>query len=456
MKFKAFLILLLLSIWGSYSFASSSHETHTKQLSKKTNKLLKKMGIILEERDPYQPLHEPFGALLRSGFSKDSRPISRTSGSSGFGYRFRMNLDYLYHMLQQVKGKTVVVLGASSGEEGLLALLFGASEVVLNDLSLTELEQAETLYKELKLQKYCPHGEISFVSGDCLTCLPEKQFDFVLAHNLVHFFDGAQMNKFKTLMGRLTKPGSFVYLTANPCSHTRYKSLNILRTLKESGKLPKEDARLKEIHMTIGSFQKSSLLAANPSTRTHRDLFIDPGYDKGEQFYQDEDFPHNGKSLSEPLPGTIKFFRNDREINTLLQAMNPCIKAIMGLSAKKLVQRDMNPGEILVGMTDTRLRRVFTPLQLAELLAYESHSLFAVESYAFFDPSAVAPSSDGQSEVPVQVCCEENTFAGGDIPDFLLEPSKHNIIALPCVILRAVDHVKPFSIPMTEEDFKAL
>ena len=228
------------------------------------------MGTILEKRDPYQPLHEPFWALFRSGFSKDSRPISRTSGSSGFGYRFRMNLDYLYHMLQQVKCKTVIVLGASSGEEGLLALLFGASEVVLNDLLPSELERAKNLYKQLNLENFCPQGKISFVPGNCLSLLPEKQFDFVLAHNLVHFFDGAQMNQFKILMGRITKPNSLVYLTANPCSHKRYKRLKLLRTLRENGRLSEGDARLNEIYMTIGSFPKSTLLALRIKTKTQR------------------------------------------------------------------------------------------------------------------------------------------------------------------------------------------
>ncbi len=450
MKFKAFLILLLLSLSGSYSFAaSSSLKTSQKE---HTDQLLQDMGKLLETRAPSKALHEPFWALLRSGFSQSSRNISHTSG-----VRFRMNLDYLYHMLQQVKGKTVIVLGASSGEEGLLALLFGASEVVLNDLLPSELERAKNLYKQLNLENFCPQGKISFVPGNCLSLLPEKQFDFVLAHNLVHFFDGAQMNQFKILMGRITKPNSLVYLTANPCSHTRYKRLKLLRTLRENGRLSEGDARLNEIYMTIGSFPKSTLLALRIKTKTQRAIFVDPGYDtKGEQFYLDKDFPYNGKSLAQPLNDNVRFFKTSLEIEKFLKKMKPYIEETTETTITDFLSTNRLSGEELAGAEDTRLRRVFSPLQLAELLVHNSHSLFALESCDFFDPYALAPSSDGQSQVPVQVCCKENTFVDGTIPDFLLDPSKRNIIAFPCVILKAVSSVTPFSIPMTREEFEAL
>jgi|GEM_PF-6448621 len=450
MKFKAFLILLLLSLYGSHSFGASSSLKNAQK--KHTINLLKEMGTLLEKIDPSKPLQRPFFALLKSGFSESYRDISDTSG-----IRFRMNLDYLYHMLQKVQGKTVIVLGASSGEEGLLALLFGASEVVLNDLLPSELARAEKLYAELSLKMYCPHGKISFVPGNCLSVLPKKQFDFILAHNLVHFFDGAQMSQFKILMGQITKPNSLVYLTANPCSHKRYKRLKLLRKLKKNGTLPKGDARLNEIQMTIGSFPKSTLLALDIKKRGQRAIFVDPGYDtKDEKFYLDEDFPHNGQALSRPLDNTTKIFKTKEEINTLLKEMAPYIKAKTDLTPEDFLTENLVSGEGLAGMKDTRLRRVFSPCQLAELLVHDSHSLFALESCAFFATSAVATHADGKKEIPVQVCCEENTFVDGEIPDFLLDPSKHNPIALPCVILKAVSSVMPFSMPMTREEFEAL
>ena len=392
---------------------------------------------------------EAFTGLLRSGFTGESRTISDTSG-----IRFRMNLDYLYQMLQRVKGKTVAILGSSSGEEGLIALLFGAKQVVLSDINAGELNRALELYNRYHFKKLCPKGTIKLLRGNCLgvPLFKKQKFDFILAHNLVHFFGREQMKQFKHMILGMVKGNSYVYMTANPCSHARYCELRKMR-LSNPGS--------EELLKTIGVFPKRTLLGLDPLTGAQSVVAVDPGYDAEKQkFYLDSKFPHEGVAFSRPLEESRKAFRTRVEVKGLVKSMTPYLQKATGLTTHKeiqdFIQSQLGAGQMLFGMADQRVRRVFTPKQLAGLFIKGHHELFALESCAFFNPRAMGRSA-GAAEAPVQACREEKSFAGNIPKSYLMAAGLH-FEALPCVILRALElrEIEPLSVPLSEAELREL
>jgi hypothetical protein len=124
-----------LSIIGEKSDSKFEVETHVSKqqlksfIKEKCPISLKQASILIEEIYESQP-----------------RGI-KSSGKNKYGQSFPMNPEFLLPLLQQAEGKTILELGAASGENSILFGCAGAKHVYVNDIEKLELERFQSHLK---------------------------------------------------------------------------------------------------------------------------------------------------------------------------------------------------------------------------------------------------------------------------------------------------------------------
>lgn len=128
-----------------------------------------------------------------------------------------MNPEVLFELMSNVEGKSVLELGAASGENALLLGLAGAKEVFVNDIVKSEVKTFEKTIARLSSKEV--REKFHAVAGDCLEIFEspeyEGRFDLIYARNFYHFFFGEKKDRLNALFKKLLKPKGLLVISTN-------------------------------------------------------------------------------------------------------------------------------------------------------------------------------------------------------------------------------------------------
>ncbi len=145
-------------------------------------------------------------------------------GNQVFGSVFATNPEVMAYAMELMKkdsqeqmGKVALEIGAASGENSIILAFSDAEKVYVNEINPNEIQQFETLKRDL------PKGvkkKLDGIEGSCFDLLRinpklKNKIDLILCRNVIHFFNSKQQTDFFQLIHSLLKPGGRGIFTVN-------------------------------------------------------------------------------------------------------------------------------------------------------------------------------------------------------------------------------------------------
>lgn len=139
-----------------------------------------------------------------------------------YGQAFPLNPQALGPLMDECEGKVVLELAAAGGQNGLLMLLAGARQVILNDICPGEMKEA--LARVMKLPKDLA-SKVRLLSGDCLglaSKIEPHSCDIIIARNVLHLLPQEKHTPFLNLIRQFLKPEGKLYMSVNNTNITQH------------------------------------------------------------------------------------------------------------------------------------------------------------------------------------------------------------------------------------------
>ena len=156
-------------------------------------------------------------SIVGGAYESYGRFVKCADGKNRYGRVFPMNPEVLFELMSNVEGKSVLELGAASGENALLLGLAGAKEVFVNDIVKSEVKTFEKTIARLSSKEV--REKFHAVAGDCLEIFEspeyEGRFDLIYARNFYHFFFGEKKDRLNALFKKLLKPKGLLVISTN-------------------------------------------------------------------------------------------------------------------------------------------------------------------------------------------------------------------------------------------------
>lgn len=152
----------------------------------------------------------------------ESATLNRGIKETKYGQAFPLNPQALGPLMDECEGKVVLELAAAGGQNGLLLLLAGAKQVILNDICKQEMQGVLSRVMQLPKDQA---SKVRILAGDCLKLegkIPAHSCDIIIARNLMHLLPKNQHGNFLNLVHQFLKPDGKFYISAN--------NLNVLRS----------------------------------------------------------------------------------------------------------------------------------------------------------------------------------------------------------------------------------
>jgi 2-polyprenyl-3-methyl-5-hydroxy-6-metoxy-1,4-benzoquinol methylase len=134
-----------------------------------------------------------------------------------YGASFCVNPEVLKYliMLVQEGDKTVLDIGAASGEAAILLALAGAKLVYVNDINGAELNRFKKLASRLPLDVQNRLKPIHCSWKDIAEYVGEQSFDVTCCRNVMHFYSMKDLSEFIGIVNQLSKKNAILFLSAH-------------------------------------------------------------------------------------------------------------------------------------------------------------------------------------------------------------------------------------------------
>jgi SAM-dependent methyltransferase len=118
---------------------------------------------------------------------------------------------------QEQMGKVFLEIGPASGENSIILAFSDVEKVYVNEINSKELEQFESLKRDLPRNV---KKKLASIEGSCFNLLKKKPelkntIDLILCRNVIHFFTLKEQAEFFQLVHSLLKPGGRGIFTVN-------------------------------------------------------------------------------------------------------------------------------------------------------------------------------------------------------------------------------------------------
>lgn len=142
---------------------------------------------------------------------------TRSIKDAQYGRAFPMDSEVMAYAMENATNKNILEIAGAGGENSIMMAFGGAKQVYYNDISNQEVDAFKELHSSLprKIQQ-----KLEIIDGSCFDILKKKpkladEIDLVICRNLIHFFNGEELEKFFDVVKKVLKVGGQIILNVN-------------------------------------------------------------------------------------------------------------------------------------------------------------------------------------------------------------------------------------------------